>query len=45
MVNCPHCHTFIEHPTVDHWIDFLHERASVVCPHCMRSFEVWAQEL
>ena len=47
MPKCPGCgHDFIApRSNVDHWIDPLKLRASIICPACGRHFEVWAGEL
>lgn len=45
MVDCPNCSHHMEHPSVDHWVDFLHTRAAAICTSCGRCFEVWACEL
>ena len=45
MVNCPECGHHMEHPPVDHWVDFAHTRASIICDSCGRHFECWACEL
>ena len=47
MPRCPRCgHDFIApRRDVDHWIDPFQLRASINCPSCRGSFEVWAGEL
>ena len=47
MPHYPQCnHDFIDpRNDVDHWLDPLKLRASIVFPSCGRHFEVWACEL
>ncbi len=45
MPHCPHCNYDFIAKNVNHWIDPFKFRASIECPSCSKSFEVWKFEL